>query len=674
MDTPDQDAEVKQPLSVTPLPHQRDLALRLADSGGQLAFHATGSGKTISAVNAAHEHNLPLLAVVPAALRNNFRKGIEDAGFKGQSSVVSYEEAVRRMNDPAFREQASKSLVAFDEAARMGQTGTARSDLASGLPAAKRLLLTGTPARNAPHELAPLINSAAGKAVLPTDPKEFQTRFLQTRTVPVGFFSRLMGGQGAEVKVPANLHEFEKAVRNHVHHYGAADRTHFPSVSESILEVPMSDRQQSAFEFVTAKYPRFMYKIRHGIPPSKSETGDMMAFLSGPRQVSNHPSTFNASATDEDAPKVRLAADEIQRRHTTDPNYRGVVYSAFLPAGIEPVSRELTRRGISHHTFTGSMDDAGRKAAIDDYNAGRTPVLLISGAGAEGLDLKGTKHMVIMEPHWHEEQIKQVKARGIRFKSHAHLPEAERHVEVQRLHSVERPGFMDRVLWGKPRKPDMSVDEYVYARAKDKEQVIEPFLRVMRGESAADVEKSLKVAAPINLTEPAFEDGPMLHVPFEHTMRPGFLIDLDGTVVNVRDWTDPHAQDLLPGVLEMLLGLQQKGYALVGVTNRSVYSADQSADGVMALTARTNEMLHGVLEDVICIPDGPSPSHKPAPDMLYLAMHRHGIDPEQCVMVGDSDDDKNAAANAGVGYVHPAQFFALSWREFPDAKDLTNAA
>ena len=42
------------------------------------------------------------------------------------------------------------------------------------------------------------------------------------------------------------------------------------------------------------------------------------------------------------------------------------------------------------------------------------------------------------------------------------------------------------------------------------------------------------------------------------------------------------------------------------------------------------------------------PTPKPAPDMLLLAASRMELDPADCMMLGDSRNDAQAAANAGM--------------------------
>jgi hypothetical protein len=60
-------------------------------------------------------------------------------------------------------------------------------------------------------------------------------------------------------------------------------------------------------------------------------------------------------------------------------------------------------------------------------------VLLLTRAGGEGLNLKGTRYEVIFEKNWNRASEEQVIARGARYKSHSHLPEDKRKVDVYHL-------------------------------------------------------------------------------------------------------------------------------------------------------------------------------------------------------------------------------------------------
>jgi SNF2 family DNA or RNA helicase len=488
--------------ALSALPHQDRVADSLADPEvqGQIAYHGLGSGKTFTSINAAKKLNTPIVAVVPAPLRNNYLKELQAANFKKPVMVMSYNEALNKAHDPEFQNFARNSLVVYDEAHRMGQVTSQRSQLPKMIRGKKNLLLTGTPIRNNPEEVAPLVNAVAPGS-LPDTPEEFKKKFIESREVPVGLWGKIIGAKPGMKKVPVNLPEFAKAVKGKVDFFTSTDRSAYPSHEEKIINVPMSDKQQATYDFVMGRYPTLAYKIKHGLPMSRAEQDNFQSFMIGPRQVANHPGSFNSSSTDADAPKVQAMVDHVEKRFKADKNFRGVVYSNFIDSGISPVGRELQRRGIPFKSFTGAISDNERRQTVDDYNSGRLPVLLLSGAGAEGLDLKGTKLMQIMEPHWNEELIDQVRGRAIRYKSHAHLPENERHVEVQRFHSIPRLSMWDKVM-GRQRSAAHSADEYMYNLANEKRQLNNAFLDAMRGKKTASVLLPLTGPSdPVDLAE-----------------------------------------------------------------------------------------------------------------------------------------------------------------------------
>lgn len=59
-----------------------------------------------------------------------------------------------------------------------------------------------------------------------------------------------------------------------------------------------------------------------------------------------------------------------------------------------------------------------------------------SGKLSEGITLKDTRQVHILQPHWNLSQIEQALGRSIRFQSHDNMPEAERYVNVYRYASA----------------------------------------------------------------------------------------------------------------------------------------------------------------------------------------------------------------------------------------------
>ncbi len=467
---------------MTPLPHQKRVAKSLKGSTvGTLVYHGLGSGKTFTSINASKETKLPMVAIVPAALRANFRKEIKNSGFEGESEVISYESAVKRMKDKAFQKKVKKSLVVFDEAHNMGGDGTTRATIVNNLDPKKLLMLTGTPMRNRPAELVPLLLALKAKGA-PQNKKEFDKMFIQDKAndPSLGLWTRLMNTMsGKQQLAPKNLDKFREMIKGKVDYHDAVDPTFYPSTETKTIEVPMDKKHLAIYSKMMGKDKAIQYKVEHDIPPNKMEISRMQNFLIGPRMASNTPAVVSNEASFADSAKIRQMIKDIMALKKKDKNFKGFVYSNFLGAGVEGMAEALKKKKIKYELFTGQMNDKQKKAAVDAYNKGDAKVLLVSGAGAEGIDLKGTKLIQIMEPHWNSARVEQAIGRGVRHKSHYHLPKKDQHVQINKYVSTVPQHWLSKVLGLKSKQ---GVDAFMMGFSKKKDELNKPFLDIMKGE------------------------------------------------------------------------------------------------------------------------------------------------------------------------------------------------
>ena len=135
---------------------------------------------------------------------------------------------------------------------------------------------------------------------------------------------------------------------------------------------------------------------------------------------------------------------------------------------------ELDKKKISYMSVTGSMNMQNRKEAVELYNSGKIKILFISKAGSEGLDLKNTNYIIILESSWNENEIEQIIGRGIRYKSHIGLKKSKQKVSVYQLYCVKPKEYenLDMIVknYLLDYKDDiLSVDIYLRNYAKIKQ-------------------------------------------------------------------------------------------------------------------------------------------------------------------------------------------------------------
>ena len=482
-------AKVRTPL----LPHQQRVVDRLQqdDQPGLVAIHGLGSGKTLTSIAAQEALKMRSQVVAPAALLGNYAKERKKhlTGKSSRADLTSMQNMATKGKSP------DAPFLVVDEAHRARDPSSATFQTLKGNTAQKRLLLSGSPFYNHPSDIAPLIDLAADANVLPYNKEDFTRRYITEKVVKPSIGQRLLNvvrSDENKVKpgtVPILYDKMAPELRDAFskwvdYHPGSTEN--FPEVTHEDVNVPMSSHQLKVYDTLMDKAPAWVAaKVKRGLPPNKREAQQLNAFLTASRQAANTTAPFIQEGTPE-SPKIQAAFERMQKTLTDNPKAKGVVYSNYLGAGLDPYKKMLEGAGIPYGEFTGEVPSKKRDQLVSDYNAGKVRTLLLSGAGGEGLDLKGTRLLQMLEPHWNAERGKQVEGRGARYMSHADLPPEERKLRVERYLST-RPQGMITSAYNKltGRAPDKSVDEYLTQMSTDKENLINQFKALLPADKTA---------------------------------------------------------------------------------------------------------------------------------------------------------------------------------------------
>lgn len=456
-----------------PKKHQIESKSKSQKTDAILFYHGMGTGKTLSSIYSSKGKTN---VVVPAALRKNYENTLKnfDIGNSKKFNVISYNKATRYGIKP-------KNTLIVDEIQRIGNPTSARSSaiLEAAKTHKKRIALTGTPASNHPYELATVMRFLSPKSKeIPLNPTEFNKKFLSEKKIKIPFWKRLIGIEpGTEYDIK-NEDLIKKVIKGKVHYHKGGTKN-FPKRIDEVEKIEMDNEQTKYYKFVTGKAnPMLALKIRMNMPLSKKESSQLNAFMTAARQVSNTAGPYGGKTI---SPKIQKAVEDIKEMKGKDKNFRSVLYSNYHSGGLEPVEKLLSKSNIKFDKFTGKMNDEQKDRVIKKYNNGEIDTLLLSGAGAEGISLNGTKLMQILEPHWNKNKIEQVIARGIRFKSHDHLPEKERVVRVKKYQSI-LPKTIVQDLLGK--QCDTSSDEYLDELSEKKDKLLIKFLNIFKEEGS----------------------------------------------------------------------------------------------------------------------------------------------------------------------------------------------
>jgi hypothetical protein len=116
-----------------------------------------------------------------------------------------------------------------------------------------------------------------------------------------------------------------------------------------------------------------------------------------------------------------------------------IIYCPFKEtAGVNLISKLLSKAGISNVVYSGDVGMTKRDEILRRYNdesndlGQNLRVFIYTDAAAEGITLLSVRGIHLINEDVYSSHMKQVIGRGVRYKSHARLPEEMRNLTVFR--------------------------------------------------------------------------------------------------------------------------------------------------------------------------------------------------------------------------------------------------
>lgn len=418
-----------------------------------LLWFSLGSGKTITSLAMANclmelYPNKHVMIITPSSLVSTFEKEAKRLKFKWAEDPTKLfiESYTIFINKAGQKKHLMKdTILIIDEAQGLNGENSVRFKKIFGYSkkAFKLILLSATPVKNSPQEISNILS--------------FLNRELISRYRVEGLFNN--------PDPESRRREFEKLLKCKVSYYDKKDHL-TPSKVSDYPEVEYKTKRFKMTKDYYLEYYKIQENIKHEIPELFQNVKNLTVFLNGIRRAVN--STTYVS------PKVTFTLKVIKK--SIDQNKKILVYSNWLDAGVNIIQQFLTEYKIPFSMIVGNMKKDKKDSNIADYNTGKTKIILISSSGGEGISLKGTRNIIIMEPHWNDAKIEQIIGRGIRYKSHAHLLPQDRNVTVYKL-ILEKPDQEDLV--GGDNIP--SADDILYKLSKSKKKEIDAFYDMLKG-------------------------------------------------------------------------------------------------------------------------------------------------------------------------------------------------
>lgn len=154
---------------------------------------------------------------------------------------------------------------------------------------------------------------------------------------------------------------------------------------------------------------------------------------------------------------------------------KSIIYSNWLDYGTEILEEMLTDNGILNiGIINGNTTCPDRRRIVKNYNNGNLTSIIITQAAVEGIDLKNTRVVVVLDPAWSPSYIEQIKGRAVRFKSHIDLPPEERHVDIYLLALIEHDISEDDII-----EKSQSGDIKLYNIIDRKQKILDESIKML---------------------------------------------------------------------------------------------------------------------------------------------------------------------------------------------------
>ena len=494
-------------------PHQKEVVEHVEENNGNLLMaHATGSGKTLSGI--ASFENLKAkgkankaLVVVPASLRHNFvnngikaftNSSVSVYGPKNETdtknvndssnstySVISYD--LFRDHGPEIIKNTGADTLIMDEVHRArateGVTYNKLKDLRSNFK--NVITLTGSVVNNDPNEVVPLLDITYGSTGHKlVNKKFFDKLFINATAETQGFFNP----KTVITRKLKNKPQLAKYLSGQVSFipHDEVEKL-LPKKDLETVYVHMTPEQKRLYDFsLSSVDPVTRWKIRNNLPVGQKEASEAFGKLMQARQISTDPSVLDKNLSNNPdpasySPKIKRIVDDLEEHLGKDKKNNSVIFGNLLVGQMHAVEKALEHRKIPFTTFYGVGNEGNsakkRISNLEEFQSGKKKVILLSGAGAEGLDLKNANLIQMVEGHYNPERIHQAESRIRRLGSDV------KSVQVKRYISVPSDSKAGSFISALSRKTGLGgetgVDAWIYTIAKRKDDLNSEFRDVL---------------------------------------------------------------------------------------------------------------------------------------------------------------------------------------------------
>jgi superfamily II DNA or RNA helicase len=428
------------------------------DISSLLLHFDTGTGKTLTALTISQcfldenpESNV--IVISPSKLKENFEREVKNYGGKLSENYRFYSfTSFLNASKHNFLPDPKDCLLIVDEVHNLRNPKSAiySSIMEYSITSKKRLLLTATPLVNDLQDLICIINLLKGKYVVGTD-----TTKTVKRKVKIYRYENIHKITTSKIKDPEKrlqisvleMYKLVNFLRNNVMRIKKPISENFPSYDIHTIFVDMSPEYTANYNKILEDY-ELMSDVFTGVE-------EPHAFYNVVRRAVNKAgSEYYSEKIDFILPKIEID--------------RTIIYTNWNEFGSNILRDVMKKHKVKYDIIDSKTRNV--KKIVDDYNTGKLNVLIITKAGSEGIDLKGTRNVIVLDPVWNPAGLEQIIGRAVRYNSHIDLPQEDRHVNIFLLILKE---------YNKTFAESISGDVILYKIIKRKKALLDEFNKMI---------------------------------------------------------------------------------------------------------------------------------------------------------------------------------------------------
>lgn len=428
------------------------------DISSLLLHFDTGTGKTLTALTISQcfldeNPNSNVIVISPSKLKENFEKEVKNYGGKLSDNYRFYSfSGFLNASKHKFLPEPKDCLLIIDEVHNLRNPKSAiyESVMEYSLTSKKRLLLTATPLVNDLHDLICIINLLKGTYVVGTDTKKTtgnKSKVNRYENIHKITTSKNKDPEKRLLLSIMEMNKLKKFLSNNVMRIKKPESENFPSYDIHNIFIDMSPEYTANYNKIIENF-ELMSDVFTGVEEPHSFYNVVR------RAVNKAGSDYYSEKIDFILPKIEVD--------------RTIIYTNWNEFGSNILRDVMKKHKVKYDIIDSKTKNV--KKIVDDYNTGKLNVLIITKAGSEGIDLKGTRNVIILDPVWNPAGLEQIIGRAVRYNSHIDLPPEDRHVNIFLLILKE---------YNKSFAESRSGDIVLYKIIKNKKALLDEFNKMM---------------------------------------------------------------------------------------------------------------------------------------------------------------------------------------------------